>query len=167
VVIKKYARESIATACNGDRAQGGTFVTSTNPRSASRLLILHVQLPRAESLKLASQILAVAVSQSLVAGTGVAWASNHLRRSVSALMLMLLLLRLLLLLLRCHLHSLDLLRLVSARGRRKAAADLGGNDAPTIVLVLLHGIAKLYHLFCRLWLACLRLWLQCTTSCVS
>lgn len=38
-----------------------------------------------------------------------------------------------------------MLGLVFARGRRKATADLRGDDAPTVVLVLLHGVAKLYH----------------------
>jgi hypothetical protein len=33
--------------------------------------------------------------------------------------------------------------LISAGDWRKAATDFGGNDAPTIVFVLLHGVAKL------------------------
>jgi hypothetical protein len=45
------------------------------------------------------------------------------------------------------LYCLDLLRLVSACGRRKAAPDFGGDDAPSIVLVLLHGVAKLMDLY--------------------
>jgi hypothetical protein len=53
-------------------------VTGTNARSATRLLVLRVPLPCAESLKLASQILAVAVGQSLVACAGIAGASYHL-----------------------------------------------------------------------------------------
>jgi hypothetical protein len=157
VVIKSVPEESIATARNEDRPQQGVC-DQHKPRNASLLVVPRDSLPCAKTLKLARQILAVAVGQSLVTCAVITGASYHLRRSVSALMLMLLL-RLLLLFLRGHLHSLDLLRLISARGRRKAAADLGRNDAPTVVLVLLHGVAKLYHLYCQTWLACPRLWL--------
>jgi hypothetical protein len=45
-------------------------------------------------------------------------------------------------------------RFVSAGSRRKSTADFGGNDAPSIVLVLLHGVAKFDDLFCQLRLAC-------------
>lgn len=45
------------------------------------------------------------------------------------------------------LYGLDFLRLVSACDRRKATPDFGGDDAPSIVLVLLHGVAKLMDLY--------------------
>lgn len=50
------------------------------------------------------------------------------------------------LLLLLSLGSLDLHGFVPACGRRKAAPDFGGDDAPAIVFVLLHGVTKLEDL---------------------
>jgi hypothetical protein len=108
---------------------------------------------------LSSKSVALLVGQSLIGCTRIA--RSRMGRSVGALLLRLFLFFFFF----NSLYGLELGGLVSAGSWRKATSDFGGDDAPTVVFVLMHGVAKLYDLLCRLRLAGCG-W-QRTTSCVS
>jgi hypothetical protein len=130
--------------------------TTADPPPASH----HYPILRVKSLELLGEslkgriLIACLVRRSWVAGAG----RPQLGLRVTAVLLVLLLF---------SFYDLDFLCLVSACGRRKTTPHFGGDDAPSIVLVLLHGVAKLMDLYDPFGLAHPHLRLHDTTSCVS
>jgi hypothetical protein len=115
----------------------------------------HLFSPRSEAFELASEafalMIATLVGQSLVTCAWIAGAGTQLRRGIATLMLFLIFFF-------GTLNCIKFQGLFSACSRGKAAADFGGDDAPAVVLVLCHSVAKFEDLLCRLRLACPRLW---------
>jgi hypothetical protein len=104
------------------------------------LKICELPSPRAKAFELASETFALVITaplanQSLVSRARIAGTCTHLRRAIGTLILFLIIIF-------DRLASIKLVRFFSTSSRGEAATDFRGDDAPTIVFVLCHSVAK-------------------------